>query len=93
MRLTVLHNALFADEENDGISNIVNQNVIIEKQRPKLLQFSENQRPPYWGTWRKRSNNITPRRPFARDEVSEINCLHIYRMIVIEFTHGLCDSR
>lgn len=34
---------------------------------PKLLQFSENVRPPYWGTWRKRSKNISPRNPFAQD--------------------------
>ncbi|XP_003703334.3 uncharacterized protein LOC100876279 [Megachile rotundata] len=55
------------DDENEGNSNIVNQNIVIEKHRPKLLQFSENQRPPYWGTWRKRSGNIKPRKPFSKD--------------------------
>lgn len=48
----------------------MNQNVIVEKQRPKLLQFCENQRPPYWGTWRKHSKIINPRRPFFKDMVS-----------------------
>lgn len=56
------------DDENEGNSNIVNQNIVIEKHRPKLLQFSENQRPPYWGTWRKRSDNIKPRNPFTKDK-------------------------
>ncbi|XP_034196204.2 uncharacterized protein LOC117611888 [Osmia lignaria lignaria] len=55
------------DDENDGTSNIVNQNIVFEKHRAKLLQFSENQRPPYWGTWRKRSRNIKSRKPFSRD--------------------------
>ncbi|KOC66290.1 Chromatin assembly factor 1 subunit A [Habropoda laboriosa] len=58
---------IILDDENDGSSNIVNQDIPIEKQRPKLLQFCENQRPPYWGTWRKRSGNIHPRRPFSKD--------------------------
>ncbi|XP_065059859.1 chromatin assembly factor 1 subunit A-A-like [Rhopilema esculentum] len=34
----------------------------------KLLQFSENYRPPYYGTWKKRSKKITPRNPFKKDE-------------------------
>ncbi|KOX76562.1 Chromatin assembly factor 1 subunit A-A [Melipona quadrifasciata] len=58
---------ILLEEDNDCSSNIVNQNVIVEKQRPKLLQFSENQRPPYWGTWRKHSKIINPRRPFFKD--------------------------
>ncbi|GFR01225.1 chromatin assembly factor 1 subunit A [Trichonephila clavata] len=35
----------------------------------KLLQFCENVRPPYWGTWRKQSKKIGPRRPFGMDEI------------------------
>ncbi|XP_076664350.1 uncharacterized protein LOC143366829 [Andrena cerasifolii] len=58
---------ILIDDENEGSSNIVNQNIVIEKQRTKLLQFSENQRPPYWGTWRKRSSCINPRKPCAKD--------------------------
>lgn len=37
--------------------------------RWKLLQFDENKRPPYWGTWRKTSLYIKPKRPFACDKV------------------------
>ncbi|XP_043259612.1 chromatin assembly factor 1 subunit A-like [Colletes gigas] len=55
------------DEETDGISNIVKQSIDIEKQRTKLLQFSENRRPPYRGTWRKQSRSINPRKPFSKD--------------------------
>ena len=58
---------ILIDDENEGSSNIVNQNIVIEKQRTKLLQFCENQRPPYWGTWRKRSSSINPRKPCAKD--------------------------
>ena len=36
--------------------------------RAKLLQFCENQRPPYWGTWTKRSKSVGPRRPFGQDK-------------------------
>lgn len=55
------------DEEIDGGSKIMDQSVVVEKRRAKLLQFVENRRPPYWGTWRKRSQNINSRRPFSRD--------------------------
>lgn len=69
--------SLPVDDENDGISNIVKQKIDIEKQRTKLLQFSENRRPPYWGTWRKQSRSINSRKPFAMDMVSlEIICIY-----------------
>jgi len=35
--------------------------------RAKLLQFHENYRPAYYGTWRKRSSVISARRPWQRD--------------------------
>ncbi|NWX31908.1 CAF1A factor, partial [Notiomystis cincta] len=35
--------------------------------RMKLLQFSENHRPAYWGTWNKRSSLIRARKPWAKD--------------------------
>jgi len=35
--------------------------------RAKLLQFHENYRPAYYGTWRKRSSIISARRPWQRD--------------------------
>jgi chromatin assembly factor 1 subunit A len=38
--------------------------------RAKYLKFEENQRPAYYGTWRKKSGSITGRKPFALDDVS-----------------------
>ena len=35
--------------------------------RAKLIQFHENQRPAYWGTWSKQSSAVTGRKPFGRD--------------------------
>ncbi|KAI3368923.1 hypothetical protein L3Q82_025898 [Scortum barcoo] len=34
----------------------------------KLLQFHENYRPAYWGTWSKKSSNISPRCPLRQDK-------------------------
>ncbi|XP_012727122.2 chromatin assembly factor 1 subunit A [Fundulus heteroclitus] len=34
----------------------------------KLLQFHENYRPAYWGTWRKKSSHISPRCPLRQDK-------------------------
>ncbi|XP_030583514.1 chromatin assembly factor 1 subunit A [Archocentrus centrarchus] len=34
----------------------------------KLLQFRENYRPAYWGTWSKKSSHISPRCPFQQDK-------------------------
>ncbi|XP_060797453.1 chromatin assembly factor 1 subunit A isoform X4 [Neoarius graeffei] len=36
--------------------------------RMKLLQFHENYRPAYWGTWSKKSRHISPRCPFKLDK-------------------------
>lgn len=38
--------------------------------RAKFFKFAHNRRPPYHGTWRKKSNVVGPRRPFAQDKVS-----------------------
>ncbi|XP_061044855.1 chromatin assembly factor 1 subunit A isoform X6 [Eubalaena glacialis] len=35
--------------------------------RMKLLQFSENHRPAYWGTWNRKTTVIHPRDPWAQD--------------------------
>lgn len=37
--------------------------------RMKLLQFHENYRPAYWGTWSKKSTHVSPRCPFELDKV------------------------
>lgn len=41
------------------------------KFRVKYLHFDPKvyRRPPYYGTWKKKSNLINPRNPFAKDEV------------------------
>ncbi|XP_028821263.1 chromatin assembly factor 1 subunit A-like [Denticeps clupeoides] len=36
--------------------------------RMKLLQFHENYRPAYWGTWSKKSCSISPRCPLSQDK-------------------------
>ncbi|XP_076802654.1 uncharacterized protein LOC143446757 [Clavelina lepadiformis] len=35
--------------------------------RAKLLQFSENVRPPYYGTWKRKSNCLSARNPLRKD--------------------------
>ncbi|CAH2234329.1 jg7468 [Pararge aegeria aegeria] len=53
----------------DSISQIITcDSVPHEKLRPKLLAFHDNRRPPYWGTWRKKSSFIKARQPFKTDE-------------------------
>lgn len=63
--------------DDDDITSSVTSNIVEsyptagQLPRPKLLQFWENRRPPYWGTWRKKSQSIGPRNPFSTDEVSK----------------------
>lgn len=38
------------------------------KIRAKFLQFHENQRPAYFGTWRKKSKHVGPRKPLGLDK-------------------------
>ncbi|NXU47616.1 CAF1A factor, partial [Turnix velox] len=35
--------------------------------RMKLLQFCENHRPAYWGTWNRKTTLIRPRNPWSKD--------------------------
>ncbi|PNF43847.1 hypothetical protein B7P43_G06048 [Cryptotermes secundus] len=59
--------------DDDDIPSSVTSNIVEsyppagQLPHPKLLQFWENRRPPYWGTWRKRSQSIGPRNPFSID--------------------------
>lgn len=39
------------------------------KWRMKLLQFKENRRPAYWGTWKHKPKEVTARRPLAKEQV------------------------
>ena len=41
--------------------------------RMKLIQFHENVRPPYYGTWTKTSPDISSRNPFGRDNTSLVD--------------------
>lgn len=60
-------------EEEIELNDSPNASEVPEQRRKnthaKLLLFHENRRPPYWGTWRKKSKNITARRPFGKDTV------------------------
>ncbi|XP_046400375.1 chromatin assembly factor 1 subunit A-B-like [Ischnura elegans] len=61
------------DEDDDVPPGGAGDGVVLETHqdlhlRAKLLQFCENQRPPYWGTWRKKSKKVRPRFPFQKDE-------------------------
>ncbi|XP_038633155.1 chromatin assembly factor 1 subunit A isoform X1 [Scyliorhinus canicula] len=50
-------------------TNVNSGNVDRKKScRMKLLQFCENHRPAYWGTWQKKSTKVNPRNPLAKDE-------------------------
>ena len=41
--------------------------------KAKLLQFHENYRPAYYGTWRKNSKLITARKPLGQDKVTPLD--------------------
>lgn len=48
------------------------------KMKAKLYQFHDNRRPPYWGTWRRRSDSVGPRKPLAKDKVKHHNFLTFF---------------
>ncbi|XP_055677413.1 chromatin assembly factor 1 subunit A [Lutzomyia longipalpis] len=62
------------DDSDNEIVLIDNEGQKIEEIKPtikyrvKFLSFHENQRPPYYGTWRKKSSKLGPRNPFGKDE-------------------------
>lgn len=69
----MLEGAIVIDDENSNSSV-----EMIEKKnnlsfsvglKCKLLQFHKNYRPAYYGTWRKRSKQISPKNPFKKDTV------------------------
>ncbi len=57
-------------EESDSVI-IVSDNALERKPRFKLLQFRENHRPAYYGSWQRARGSITPRNPFRRNEVQD----------------------
>ncbi|CAH1109183.1 unnamed protein product [Psylliodes chrysocephalus] len=40
----------------------------LQRHRAKFLYFHENRRPAYYGTWRKESKFVLPRKPFGEDK-------------------------
>ncbi|XP_017869598.1 PREDICTED: chromatin assembly factor 1 subunit A-B [Drosophila arizonae] len=58
----------------DDLVNAVGTPIVVERpkqvpwMRAKYLHFADNRRPPYYGTWRKRSQVITARRPLGQDK-------------------------
>lgn len=52
--------------------------------RAKFFKFHENRRPPYYGTWRKKSETVRPRKPFGLDTVLRVELLLIGEIIFLE---------
>ena len=44
----------------------------MNKVKAKLLQFHQNYRPAYFGSWQKKSTRVGPRTPFKKDEVRKV---------------------
>lgn len=59
--VTVLSDNPFAPQPYDE------EKIISVPNKYKFLGFHEDDRPPYHGTWSKRSSIVTGRRPFAKD--------------------------
>ncbi|XP_020804892.1 chromatin assembly factor 1 subunit A-B [Drosophila serrata] len=65
------------DDDVQVIDDLATAGLPIEEEQPKLqarmrtkyLHFADNRRPPYYGTWRKKSQTISARRPLAHDKV------------------------
>ncbi|XP_055383367.1 chromatin assembly factor 1 subunit A-like [Condylostylus longicornis] len=56
-------------DEMHGITQYLDEtSKSLKKYKAKFLLFRENRRPPYYGTWRKKSSTITPRKPFGIDK-------------------------
>lgn len=62
------NDVIIVEEETDLGQSILEEKPKACKMRAKYLLFRENQRPPYFGTWRKKSKHVKPRKPFAQDK-------------------------
>jgi chromatin assembly factor 1 subunit A len=60
----------FTDEDDAPVNkdDIIIAPATVGRMHAKLLQFGDNRRPAYWGTWRKQTKAVGPRRPFGKDE-------------------------
>ncbi|KAL1509509.1 hypothetical protein ABEB36_004226 [Hypothenemus hampei] len=55
-------------EDDKQLGEIICENTTgVRKMKAKFLFFHENRRPPYYGTWRKKSKCIKPRKPLIED--------------------------
>lgn len=78
----LIQNHNFQDEL-DGVGEFIpidDEAKIKSTLKAKLFAFHENRRPAYYGTWQKKSENVKPRKPFAKDDVS-------LKSFVCFFTH------
>lgn len=55
------------EEETKNVGENISEDIQPTKVRAKFLKFHENRRPAYFGTWRKKSKFIRPRKPLAED--------------------------
>lgn len=62
-----LDDVVFIEENSIG-DTIVDDSIKPCKMKAKLLQFRENRRPAYFGTWRKSSKSVGPRKPTVMDK-------------------------
>ncbi|KAF4528071.1 hypothetical protein B566_EDAN014604 [Ephemera danica] len=60
---------MIIEEVSAGEAVQIGENNLKRTVHAKLLQFHENRRPPYWGTWRRKSAFVGPRRPLGIDKV------------------------
>ena len=65
-------NIVLVPDELDGVGENIEEDEgqMKFKHRAKFLMFTENRRPAYHGTWRKKTSDITARRPLTQDKVS-----------------------
>lgn len=61
---------MFFSDENDEHIQLIEDKPKKQSYRAKFFKFHENRRPPFFGTWRKKSHVLKPRNPFAQDTVS-----------------------
>ena len=63
------------NDDDDGSCQVwEEEKVSVQQRKFKLLQFRENHRPAYYGTWSKPRGKVNPRNPFRMDSVS---CLEV----------------
>ena len=75
-KTAVKHNNATTNQEDEievAYDKSINEVPVIEpplvEYHFKLLQFVENRRPAYWGTWKTKAKKVAARRPFSHEEV------------------------